>query len=89
MTIEPVKKVHPLKCSKCGYTTPHAEDRVNDLESATVWHCLICGNERRPPEKGTPNEPVFPKRMPPSDRNRIEKKIERKIEREKELVHEH
>jgi hypothetical protein len=32
--------------------TPHAEDLVNDLESATVWHCLICGTERKPPEPG-------------------------------------
>jgi RNase P subunit RPR2 len=56
---EEVKKVHPLKCAQCGMITPHAEDRVNDLESATVWHCLICGTERRPNEPGTPNAPVL------------------------------
>ena len=54
-----VKKVHPLTCKSCGMITPHAEDTVSDLESATVWHCLICGTERRPNEPGTPNEPAI------------------------------
>lgn len=68
MTNEPVRKTTELKCETCGYVTLHAEDRVNDLESATIWHCLLCGTERRPPEPGTPNAPVelFPN--PPSDR---------------------
>jgi len=54
-----VKNVHPLTCKACGMITPHAEDTVSDMESATVWHCLICGTERRPNEPGSPNEPVL------------------------------
>jgi len=52
-------RVHPLKCKKCQVITPHAEDTVPDSESATVWHCLYCGTERRPEEPGTPNAPVL------------------------------
>ena len=47
------------KCEKCGGVTPHKEDSVPDLESATVWHCLYCGNEKRPQEPGSPNIPVL------------------------------
>jgi RNase P subunit RPR2 len=36
-------------CHKCNKNTPHVEDTVVDPESATVWHCLICGDEQRPP----------------------------------------
>ena len=52
-------KIHPFKCKKCQVVTPHAEDSVPDGESATVWHCLYCGTERRPEEPGTPNKPVL------------------------------
>ena len=52
-------KVWNTTCAKCGCVTPHAEDPVPDKESATVWHCLFCGNEKRPNEPGTPNEPVL------------------------------
>jgi RNase P subunit RPR2 len=52
-------KVWNTTCAKCGCATPHAEDPVPDKESATVWHCLFCGNEKRPNEPGTPNEPVL------------------------------
>jgi len=45
-------------CIRCGVPTLHAEDAVSDVESATVWHCLICGEEKRPGEPGTPNEPA-------------------------------
>jgi ribosomal protein S27E len=37
-----------LYCPNCNCSTPHAEDAVPDSESATVWHCLICGEEYRP-----------------------------------------
>ncbi|MBN1188261.1 MAG: hypothetical protein JXA46_00770 [Dehalococcoidales bacterium] len=40
--------VENFYCEKCGKVTPHIEDIVFDKESATVWHCLICGNEKRP-----------------------------------------
>jgi hypothetical protein len=36
-------------CEDCQVKTPHAEDAVPDRESATVWHCLYCGKEHRPP----------------------------------------
>jgi hypothetical protein len=50
-------------CSVCKEVTPHVEDLVPDKESATVWHCMYCGTERRPPENGTPNEGA--NRFPP------------------------
>ena len=53
-----MSKIWNTMCVNCGIPTPHKEDMVADLESATVWHCLFCGAEIRPPEKGTPNEPV-------------------------------
>ncbi len=37
-----------MHCDKCNKNTLHIEDTVMDAESATVWHCLVCGNERRP-----------------------------------------
>jgi hypothetical protein len=40
--------VENFHCDKCKRVTPHIEDVVFDKESATVWHCLICGNEKRP-----------------------------------------
>ena len=45
-----------MYCEQCKTNTPHVESKVADLESATVWHCLYCGNERRP--KGG-NAPVL------------------------------
>jgi RNase P subunit RPR2 len=50
-------------CLGCNKATIHAEDRVNDKESATIWHCLNCGREHRPEEPGTPNEKS--KNIPP------------------------
>jgi RNase P subunit RPR2 len=41
-------KVENFHCEKCNKVTPHTEDVVFDKESATVWHCLICGEEKRP-----------------------------------------
>lgn len=35
-------------CEKCNLKTPHIEDTVLDGKSATVWHCLYCGEEYRP-----------------------------------------
>ncbi len=48
-----------MTCVNCGPGSLHAEDPVPDGESATVWHCLKCGAERRPEEPGSPNEPVL------------------------------
>ena len=53
-------KIHNFFCNKCQEVTPHAEDTVPDSESATVWHCIFCGEEQRPDEPGTPNKPVAP-----------------------------
>jgi RNase P subunit RPR2 len=52
-------KIRRMDCDQCQQVTPHAEDVVPDRESATVWHCLYCGNEKRPEEPGSPNEPVL------------------------------
>jgi RNase P subunit RPR2 len=41
-------KTATLFCERCQARTPHAEDIVADRESATVWHCLYCGEEQRP-----------------------------------------
>ena len=41
-------KVYTFQCDVCGFGTPHTEDPVPDKESATVFHCLYCGNEKRP-----------------------------------------
>ena len=57
-------KLHSHLCKTCNRITIHVEDSVPDLESATVWHCLVCGTETRPNEPGTPNEPVKPKSSP-------------------------
>jgi hypothetical protein len=46
-----------LDCNICGRLTLHKESSVTDGESATVWHCLNCANERRPNEPGSPNQP--------------------------------
>jgi hypothetical protein len=54
-------RVMNYKCENCGMVTPHTESVVFDKESATVWHCLYCGNEKRPNEPGSPNEPVLSK----------------------------
>jgi hypothetical protein len=55
-----------LDCNICGVPTLHEESAVADIESATIWHCPFCGNERRPNEPGKPNEgsklPYFPVR---------------------------
>jgi RNase P subunit RPR2 len=40
--------VENFHCEKCNKVTPHIEDVVFDKESATVWHCLLCGHEKRP-----------------------------------------
>lgn len=53
-------KIMMWNCPVCEELTPHAEDPVSDLESATVWHCVYCGTERRPEEPGSPNEPALP-----------------------------
>lgn len=41
-------------CKKCKTRTPHNEGTVFDLESATVWYCLCCGEEFRPGGGNTP-----------------------------------
>jgi len=51
--------VHNKFCKSCNKQTPHVEMEVPDLESATVWVCLYCGEEQRPDEPGSPNEPVL------------------------------
>ena len=67
--MDKIPKVTMLNCKHCNELTPHAEDPVTERESATVWHCMICGTERRPPEKCTPNEPAKPiKPLDSSDR---------------------
>ena len=43
-----MSEVLVFRCSQCHADTPHVEDAVPDKESATVWHCLYCGNEYRP-----------------------------------------
>jgi RNase P subunit RPR2 len=48
-----------MKCKTCKTVTLHTEDTVTDRESATVWHCLVCGTERRPEEPGSPNKLVL------------------------------
>jgi hypothetical protein len=53
-----------LDCQICGYSTLHEESAVPDSESATIWHCLICGHERRPNEPGSPNDPAKLKPKP-------------------------
>lgn len=53
-------KIMMWDCPVCEQLTPHAEDPVTDLESATVWHCVFCGQERRPEEPSSPNEPALP-----------------------------
>ena len=65
--------VHRLNCKTCGYSTIHAEDAVPDSKSATVWHCLICGTERRPDEHGTPNQPARPQNNPKQPQDSIKK----------------
>ena len=69
--------VHELNCKLCGRLTIHAEDTVPDIESATVWHCLICGTERRPNEPGTPNEKAILPYSPlsPSDGAKIKVRV--------------
>lgn len=52
-------KIINTKCDTCNVITPHAEDSVSDKESATVWHCLYCGREKRPEEPGSPNVPAL------------------------------
>ena len=41
-------KIETKFCKACNKNTPHVEDIVFDKESATVWHCVICGTEQRP-----------------------------------------
>ena len=41
-------KTISMFCEQCGEKTLHVEDSVPDSESATVWHCLVCGREQRP-----------------------------------------
>ena len=55
-----------LDCPMCGKLTLHQENKVPDLESATVWCCLDCGHERRPSEPGGNTDPVELKPKPPS-----------------------
>jgi hypothetical protein len=54
-----------LDCPMCGKLTLHQENKVPDLESATVWCCLDCGHERRPSEPGGNTDPVELKPGPP------------------------
>lgn len=42
------KTVETFYCDNCKMLTPHKEDIVFDGQSATVWHCIICGHEKRP-----------------------------------------
>jgi len=43
------RTVEMLYCKGlCKKNTPHKEDFVPDMGSATVWHCLVCGQEKRP-----------------------------------------
>jgi RNase P subunit RPR2 len=77
-----VKRVHPLRCETCKVITPHAEDTVTDRESATVWHCLICGTERRPPEPGGSSPMARLPKRPPSDRGGMSKDIPREVSKE-------
>ncbi len=51
-------KIFNFFCEVCNMKTPHVEDIVFDLESATVWHCIYCGHERRPDEQGCSKVPV-------------------------------
>jgi len=44
----PREEVAWLNCAKCGTITPHKEDAVPDSDAAAVWHCLYCGEEKRP-----------------------------------------
>jgi hypothetical protein len=59
-------------CVICDAITLHVEVIVPDKESATVWGCLVCGNEQRPHEPGTPNTGV--KNIPPSPFRPIDNK---------------
>jgi len=52
-------KIWNTRCKKCGIATPHAEDSVEDAKSATVWHCLYCGEEKRPEEPGGASQPAL------------------------------
>jgi len=54
------------ECNKCGVVTPHVEDRVYGEETDIVWHCLYCGNEKRPSEPIDPNELAKPTKPPPN-----------------------
>jgi len=72
-------KIWNTACSHCGAATPHAEDDVPDLESATVWHCLYCGTEKRPNEPGTPNKPVLVS-IGPGPRKGIGEQLTRPLE---------
>jgi RNase P subunit RPR2 len=86
-----VKKVHPLKCEFCKRITPHAEDTVSDPESATVWHCLICGTERRPPEPGGSSPMAELPNCPSGDRSGIslenpEKKEAKELKNKEEVL---
>ena len=53
-------RLRTFYCACCGRSAIHKADIVFDKESASVWHCLVCGNERRPPENGSPNQPAIP-----------------------------
>jgi RNase P subunit RPR2 len=76
-----------LDCPMCGKLTLHEESTVADSESATVWHCLICGHERRPSEPGSPNRPVRPTRKPPNTHGVIKMDLPKEKKRkQKELV---
>lgn len=59
MSYKGPKKLWLTDCKKCQKVTLHTEDLVPDKESATVWHCLYCGQEFRPYEPGNPNEPAL------------------------------
>jgi hypothetical protein len=77
--------IRSLDCPVCGCSTLHEESAVTDLESATVWHCLDCGHERRPSEPGGNTNPVELKPGPPDTNGGVElpkPKEEKKLDKE-------
>jgi hypothetical protein len=51
-------KIISTCCDHYKKKTAQAEDIVPDQKSVTAWHCLICGNERRPDEQGGDKVPA-------------------------------
>jgi predicted nucleic acid-binding Zn ribbon protein len=62
-------KIQEKHCPVCKNKTVFVEDNVADKESATVWHCMVCGFEQRPDEhtdRGFTVEPASPKPSRPA-----------------------